>query len=95
MTRSTRRSPTAPGDARRDGAPPHGPVWRIPAMWLVIGLPATAVVASIASAVIAVHGADRVVTQPATAADEADNGAAARSNAPAEHARNHVNVPNH
>lgn len=67
------------------------PLWRIPAMWLVIGGPAIAVVASLGTTVVAYRGADRVVTQPhAVAAESADE-----STTPAEQARNHVNVPRH
>jgi hypothetical protein len=65
----------------------HDPVtgprwWRIPAMWLVIGGPATVVVASLATAVVAVRGGDTPlptgrVVQPETMA-------------PAAQARNHA-----
>jgi hypothetical protein len=36
--------------------------WRVGMVWLVLGGPAVVVVAAIATAVIAVRGADRVVT---------------------------------
>lgn len=44
---------------------PVMPWWRIPAVWLVVGGPATVVVAGIATAVIAVRGADPVVAPSA------------------------------
>lgn len=37
--------------------------WRVPMVWLVVGGPATVVVAAIATAVIAFKGADPVVTE--------------------------------
>jgi hypothetical protein len=61
----------------------HGsPWWRYPFMWLVLGGPATVVVAAIATAVIAFRGADPVLTVDATPL--------AHSAAPALHARNHA-----
>jgi len=45
------------------------PWWRHPMVWLVISGPAVVVVAAIATAVIAVRGADPVVTEPAASAD--------------------------
>lgn len=44
---------------------PVMPWWRVPAVWLVVGGPATVVVAGIATAVIAVRGADPVVAPSA------------------------------
>lgn len=41
------------------------PWWRQPMVWLVIGGPAVVVVAAIATAVIAIRGADPVMTAPA------------------------------
>jgi hypothetical protein len=58
-------------------------------MWLVVGGPLVVVVAAIATAVVAVRGADTLVEDPSAAltgtADEAD--------APALKARNHVVTP--
>jgi len=57
------------------------PWWRVPMVWLVVGGPLAVVVASLATAVIAIRGADPVV------AAEPGEGAAAR---PAVQARNHA-----
>lgn len=46
----------------------EAPWWRHPMVWLVIGGPAIVVVAAIGTAVIAVRGADVVVTDPAVSA---------------------------
>ena len=63
--------------------------WREPMLWLVIGLPAVAVVASIGVAVVAVRGADPVLQrkpepqqQQSTTRPDADT--------PALQARNHA-----
>jgi hypothetical protein len=50
---------------------PQLPWWRIPMVWLVLAGPAIVVVAAIATAVIAVRGADPIVSdsRPANAAD--------------------------
>ena len=58
-------------------------LWRVPALWLVIGGPAVVVVASFATLAIAWHGADRPVRET-TSAPSAD------SMTPAVQARNHV-----
>ncbi len=51
--------------------------WHEPMMWLVVGGPLTVVVAAIATAVIAVKGADEVLdTRVATPAVQARNHAA-------------------
>ncbi len=67
---------------------PAQPWWRFPFVWLVVGLPAAAVVAATASGIIAVHNADPVVDeyraslrQPGSATE------------PAERARNHAATP--
>lgn len=44
------------------------PWWRHPMVWLVIGGPAVVVVAAVATAVIAIRGADPVMSQPAPSA---------------------------
>lgn len=48
-------------------ADPDVPVawWRVPHMWLVLGLPAVAVIGSITAAVIAITGADPVLDKAA------------------------------
>lgn len=61
------------------------PWWRHRMMWLVVGGPLVVVVAAIATAVIAIRGADPVlkVTDPQQA----------RGAAPAVQARNHAATP--
>ena len=61
------------------------PWWRHGIMWLVVGGPATVVVAGIVTAVIAVNGADIVIDDKASAHNDA--------NAPALKARNHAVTP--
>ena len=57
--------------------PEHRPWWREPMMWLVVGGPATVVVAAISTAVIAVRYADPVLdTHAAPTAIEGRNHAA-------------------
>jgi hypothetical protein len=66
---------TRPDDSPRD------PWWRVGMVWLVIGGPAVVVVAAIATAVIAIKGADPVIsTQPE----------ASFENKPAMQGRNHA-----
>jgi hypothetical protein len=64
-----------------DPRPPS--LWRVPALWLMIGGPAVVVVASFVTLVLAWHGADPPVHERA-AAPGAD------SMTPAVQARNHV-----
>jgi uncharacterized protein len=59
--------------------------WRQPMMWLVVGGPLSVVVAGLVTAVIAIRGADPVLTTP--------DPVQARSGAPAVQARNHVVTP--
>jgi hypothetical protein len=61
------------------------PWWRHGIMWLVVGGPATVVVAGIVTAVIAVNGADIVIDDNAPSRNGAD--------APAVKARNHAATP--
>ena len=61
---------------------PKRPWWRVKTMWLVLGGPAAVVVAGIATTVIAVSGADPVVSAQAAGADT-----------PAVQARNHAAQP--
>ena len=63
--------------------PTPASLWRVPALWLVIGGPALVVVASFVTLAIAWHGADPPVRERA-AAPSAD------SMTPATQARNHV-----
>ena len=63
---------------------PHEPWWRVGMVWLVIGGPAVVVVAAIVTAVIAIQGADPVVTA------ESD---ASFANTPALQGRNHAAAP--
>lgn len=68
----------------RAGENPQLPWWRVPMVWLVIGGPAAVVVAGIVTAVIAVRGADVVITN----ADEPSF-----SDKPAVQGRNHAATP--
>lgn len=64
------------------------PWWRVGMVWLVIGGPLTVVVAAIVTAVIAVRGADPVITDiPAAVRPGA---AAPTAQTPAVQARNHA-----
>ena len=63
---------------------PSQPWWRHGMVWLVIGGPAVVVVAGIATAVIAIRGADPLVDTTRTAAPEGR---------PAVQARNHAATP--
>jgi len=65
------------------------PWWRFGMVWLVIGGPALVVVAAIATAVIAVRGADPVV-RDAQAPGVPDQ---AQAQSPAVQARNHAATP--
>lgn len=64
------------------------PWWREPMLWLVIGGPATVVVAAIVTAAIAWSGADRVLEEPAAARAVTDPALQ-----PAVKARNHAASP--
>jgi hypothetical protein len=67
-------------------APPDGPAlawWRVPMVWLVIAGPALVVPAGVVTTVLAVRGADTVVTVKPPSA----------SQAPAVQARNHAAAP--
>jgi uncharacterized protein len=67
--------------------PTYTPWWREPMMWLVVGGPAVVVAAAIATAGIAMRGADMVVVErPARAA-------APTAATPAVQARNHAATP--
>lgn len=60
------------------------PWWRFPMVWMVIGGPAVVVVAGIVTAVIAVRGADVVIT---------DTGEKSFADKPAVQGRNHAATP--
>jgi hypothetical protein len=64
---------------------PQLPWWRVPVVWLALAGPAVVVVAGIATAVLALQGADTPVQEPATAVQAA--------HAPALPARNHAATP--
>lgn len=85
MTQATRSLPRAAAGAQP--GTPVAPWWRVGMVWLVLALPAAAVVGSLTAAVIAVKGADKVVRTPenvvATPAGEL----------PARQGRNHVSTP--
>lgn len=66
-----------------------GPWWRHGMMWLVVGGPATVVVAAIVTAVIAIVGADIVVDESGAERGSVPNG----TYAPAVKARNHAATP--
>jgi uncharacterized protein len=67
-----------------DSSKPSAPsLWRVPALWLVIGGPALVVLASFVTLALAWHDADRPV-RAGTPAPSAD------SMTPAAQARNHV-----
>ena len=77
------------------------PWWKVPHMWLVVGGPLVVVVAAIATAVIAVNGADPVLNKAdferdLKAAHALDGQARARAMEtlqPAQQARNHAASP--
>lgn len=72
------------------------PWWRYRFVWLVVGLPASAVVAATASGIIAIRGADPVVAEYGNAAHRAAEESLSREEAtriPAELARNHAATP--
>ncbi|VTU17963.1 FixH [Variovorax sp. SRS16] len=68
--------------------------WKYPLVWLVMGLPAAVVVASLASAWLAVHTTDSVVDEDYYQKGVDINRAlAARTLVPAETGRNHAVTP--
>lgn len=71
-------------DPRTSPEGPRIPWWRVPMVWLVISGPAIVVVAGITTAVIAIRGADPLVTEaPARSFSEL----------PAVQGRNHAANP--
>ncbi len=69
--------------------PARRPVWREPMMWLVVGGPMIVVVASLATMVLAIRGADPIVTSPTFAPTPSPDA----SRQPAVQARNHAATP--
>jgi hypothetical protein len=69
------------------------PWWRFPIAWLALGLPAAAVVAATASAVIAIRHADPVVEQSRDAWHATRAGGRPDAVLPAEVARNQAATP--
>ena len=74
--------------------PASGPWWRYPLVWLVIGLPATVVVAGLCTAWIALHGNDSVVEEDYYRKGiEINRTLADKSLMPAQKGRNHAMTP--
>lgn len=63
------------------------PWWRHGMVWMVIGGPAIVVVAAIATAVIAIRGADPVIREGSVVVTQPD------ASTPAMQARNHAATP--
>ena len=87
---------TAPVRQRAASAAPSSPWWRHGFVWLVFGLPASAVVAATVSGIIAIRGADPVVPEYTNAAKRAAEESLSReevARVPAELARNHAATP--
>jgi len=68
---------------------PGAPWWRFPIVWMALGGPAAVVVASLATAVLAVRGGD-VPLHEGDAATQARTGSPAGTMTPATLARNHA-----
>lgn len=79
---------TAASSAASSAAPLSGitPWWRVGMVWLVVGGPLVVVLAAIATAVIAVRGADPVISRVETAPVAGK----VQSQTPAHQARNHA-----
>ena len=73
--------------------PPSPPWWRLPIMWLVVGGPLAVVLAGFVTLWLALDGADPSIANVPQARDVAKGGVKARSEAPAQQARNHVATP--
>jgi hypothetical protein len=68
----------------RSESGPTLPWWRVPMVWLVISGPAAVVVAAVVTAVIAIAGADTVITADSESSF---------SDKPAVQGRNHAATP--
>ena len=95
MSPTDRSTSPAGRNASRAVAGPRQAWWHVGMMWLVLGGPATVVVASIVTAVMAYRGADEVLIEtnepaPNLAAPRNDTGSAMT---PAMTARNHAATP--
>ena len=66
---------------------PRSSLWRVPALWLVIGGPSVVVAASFVTLALALHGADRPLPHEGGSAQPAE------AVTPATQARNHVAAP--
>jgi hypothetical protein len=86
---SSEITPVAPQGAESESQLPW---WRYRMVWLVVGGPLVVVIASIATAVVAIRGADPVLTQAEMAAS-AKSSAQTGALAPAVQARNHAAAP--
>jgi uncharacterized protein len=64
------------------------PWWRVGMVWLVVGGPLAVVVAGVVTAVIAVDGAEEVLTQPKPVSSAAE-----APQMPAMQGRNHAATP--
>ncbi|HJV70220.1 nitrogen fixation protein FixH [Ideonella sp.] len=83
------RLPATPADAGKEKPTSW---WRVPMVWLVIGGPLTVVVASLATAVIAVRGADPVLG-PGERGSVSERTSTPDAMTPALQARNHAATP--
>ena len=79
-------TPSIESSARPDATSPAW--WRVGMVWLVLGGPALVVVAGVITAVIAVNGAEEVLTRPATKLKTEDD-----KLLPAMQGRNHAATP--
>ena len=68
--------------------PPSPPWWRVGFVWLVVGGPLAVVVASLVTVVIAVVGAEEVLTAPNITTQGVD-----AATVPAMQGRNHAATP--
>jgi hypothetical protein len=70
------------------------PWWRIGTVWLVVGGPATVVVAALVTAAIAIAGADTLVSDPPAAASQSKSVTqGVHADTPALQGRNHAASP--
>jgi len=86
------RLPAVPAHAAKEETTQTTPWWRVPMVWLVIGGPLAVVVASLATAVIAVRGADPVLG-PGERGGVSERASTPDAMTPALQARNHAATP--